>query len=168
MKTREAFRLRVFLKIDTLSRHLSHPSCPEHAGVRGSPNDKHGDDHMACKKTAQCACACTAAKKPAKAAATAKLPTQNAKLIAWVSEIRKLCQPKNVVWCDGSKKEYKELCDLMVEAGVFTKLNPGSARAATSPARTHRMWRASKTAPTSPRRSRLMPARATTGAIRMS
>ena len=79
---------------------------------------------MACKNTAQCACSCTAAKKPAKAAATAKLPTQNAKLIAWVNEIKKLCQPKNVVWCDGSKKEYKELCDLMVEAGVFTKLNP--------------------------------------------
>ena len=45
---------------------------------------------MASKKTAECACNCTAAKKPAKAAAAVKLPTQNAKLIAWVNEIKKL------------------------------------------------------------------------------
>ncbi|MEI7900176.1 MAG: phosphoenolpyruvate carboxykinase (GTP) [bacterium] len=79
---------------------------------------------MACKKSARCACSCRATTKPAKAAAPAKLPTQNAKLIAWVNEVRKLCQPNNVVWCDGSKKEYQALCDLMVKAGVFTKLNP--------------------------------------------
>jgi phosphoenolpyruvate carboxykinase (GTP) len=73
--------------------------------------------------TAKCGCK-TAEKKPAKVvAATAKLPTQHAELIAWVNEFKTLCQPKNVVWCDGSKKEYKELCDLMVEVGVFTKLN---------------------------------------------
>jgi len=79
---------------------------------------------MACKKTAQCACACKAAQKPAPAPAAAKLPTQHAELLAWVKDFAKLAQPKNVVWCDGSKKEYTALCDLMVKAGVFTKLNP--------------------------------------------
>ena len=78
---------------------------------------------MACKKSAQCACKMTA-KKSAKASATAKLPTQNAKLIAWVNEIKKLCQPKDVVWCDGSKKQYNELCEQMVASGAFIKLNP--------------------------------------------
>jgi len=78
---------------------------------------------MACKKSAKCACA-MAAKKSAKADSTAKLPTQNAKLIAWVNEIKKLCQPKNVVWCDGSKKQYNELCEQMVASGAFIKLNP--------------------------------------------
>ena len=78
---------------------------------------------MARKKSAQCACKMTA-RKPVKAAATAKLPTQNAKLIAWVNEIKKLCQPKDVVWCDGSKKQYNELCGQMVAKGSFIKLNP--------------------------------------------
>ena len=41
---------------------------------------------MPCKKSAKCACS-MAAKKPAKAAVTAQLPTQNVKLIAWVNEI---------------------------------------------------------------------------------
>ena len=78
---------------------------------------------MACKKSAQCACG-KAAKKPAKAAAvTPKIPTQNAKLIAWVNEIKKLCQPTNVVWCDGSKKEFNGLCAEMVAKGSFIKLN---------------------------------------------
>jgi phosphoenolpyruvate carboxykinase (GTP) len=77
---------------------------------------------MACKKTAKCACK-AAPTKPVQAAA-AKLPTQHAKLLAWVSEIKKLCQPKNVVWCDGSKKQYNEICEMMVSKGAFTKLNP--------------------------------------------
>jgi len=78
---------------------------------------------MACKKTAKCAC--KASPKPtAKKAVAAKLPTQHEELIAWVKDFAKLAQPKNVVWCDGSKKEYNEMCDSLVKAGVFTKLNP--------------------------------------------
>jgi len=50
-------------------------------------------------------------------------PTKNGKLIAWVDEIVKLCRPKTVHWCDGSKKEYDDLCNLMVEHGTFIKLN---------------------------------------------
>ncbi len=77
---------------------------------------------MACKKTATCACK-TTAKPTAKKAVAVKLPTQHKELLAWVKDFAKLAQPSNVVWCDGSKKEYKEMCDLLVEAGVFTKLN---------------------------------------------
>ncbi len=52
-----------------------------------------------------------------------KCPTQNKKLIAWVEEIAKLTTPANVVWCDGSQKEYDDLCEMMVQNGVFTRLN---------------------------------------------
>jgi phosphoenolpyruvate carboxykinase (GTP) len=78
---------------------------------------------MPCKKTAKCASK-TTAQTPTAKAADAKLPTQHQELLAWVKDFAKLTQPKNVVWCDGSKREYKELCDLMVAGGVFTKLNP--------------------------------------------
>ena len=78
---------------------------------------------MACKKTAKCACMAPA-KPTAKKAVSAKLPTQHEELIAWVKDFAKLAQPKSVVWCDGSKKEYNEMCDSLVKAGVFTKLNP--------------------------------------------
>jgi len=49
---------------------------------------------------------------------------KNTKLIAWVSEMAALCKPKDIVWCDGSQEEYKGLCDLLVQAGTFKKLNP--------------------------------------------
>ncbi len=49
---------------------------------------------------------------------------QNQKLIAWVEEIRKLTKPADVYWCDGTQEEYDRLCDLMVEGGTFTRLNP--------------------------------------------
>ncbi|MGC8887636.1 MAG: phosphoenolpyruvate carboxykinase (GTP) [Verrucomicrobiia bacterium] len=51
------------------------------------------------------------------------IPTQNKKLIEWVQEMAKLCQPDKVHWCDGSDGEYNELCELMVKTGTFTKLN---------------------------------------------
>jgi phosphoenolpyruvate carboxykinase (GTP) len=50
-------------------------------------------------------------------------PTNNKKLIKWVNEMAKLCQPTSVHWCDGSDAEYNWLCDLMVKGGTFTKLN---------------------------------------------
>jgi len=49
---------------------------------------------------------------------------KNIQLIAWVGEMAALCKPKDIVWCDGSEEEYKHLCDLLVEAGTFKKLNP--------------------------------------------
>ncbi len=48
----------------------------------------------------------------------------NAKLRAWVAEIIELCKPDQTQWCDGSQAEYDHLCDQMVEAGTFIRLNP--------------------------------------------
>uniref|UniRef100_A0A450WRG8 Phosphoenolpyruvate carboxykinase [GTP] n=1 Tax=Candidatus Kentrum sp. LFY TaxID=2126342 RepID=A0A450WRG8_9GAMM len=50
--------------------------------------------------------------------------TKNKKLLAWVDEMVALCKPKDVVWCDGSQKEYDDLCNMLVDHGVFTRLNP--------------------------------------------
>lgn len=36
----------------------------------------------------------------------------------------RLCQPESIRWCDGSSEEANRLCDLMVQSGTFTKLNP--------------------------------------------
>ncbi len=51
-------------------------------------------------------------------------PTKNAKLLAWVDEVAKMCQPKDVVWCDGSKEEYERLTQEMIDSGLATPLNP--------------------------------------------
>ncbi|MFO7535300.1 MAG: phosphoenolpyruvate carboxykinase, partial [Kiritimatiellia bacterium] len=52
-----------------------------------------------------------------------KAPTRHAKLLAWVNQIAKHTKAEDVVWCDGSQKEYDGLCKKMVEKGVFIKLN---------------------------------------------
>ncbi|AMM24641.1 phosphoenolpyruvate carboxykinase (GTP) [Variovorax sp. PAMC 28711] len=49
---------------------------------------------------------------------------QNAKLVAWVADMATLCKPKAIHWCDGSTEEYDRLCQQLVEAGTFKKLNP--------------------------------------------
>jgi len=46
------------------------------------------------------------------------------RLIAWVAEMAALCQPAAIHWCDGSQEEYQVLCQRLVDAGTFTKLNP--------------------------------------------
>ena len=49
---------------------------------------------------------------------------KNAKLIAWVADMAALTKPANIYWCDGSDEEYARLCQQLVEAGTFKKLNP--------------------------------------------
>ena len=48
---------------------------------------------------------------------------KNARLIAWVADMAALCKPSNVYWCDGSDAEYQRLCQQLVDAGTFKKLD---------------------------------------------
>ncbi len=49
---------------------------------------------------------------------------KNARLIAWVGDMVALCKPDAVYWCDGSQAEYERLCQQLVDAGTFKRLNP--------------------------------------------
>jgi phosphoenolpyruvate carboxykinase (GTP) len=49
--------------------------------------------------------------------------TKNKQLHKWVNEIKELCQPDQVHWCDGSDEEYNELTSLLVKTRTFVKLN---------------------------------------------
>ncbi len=49
---------------------------------------------------------------------------KNPKLLAWVAEMAALCKPAKIHWCDGSEEEYNALCQQLVDAGTFKKLNP--------------------------------------------
>jgi phosphoenolpyruvate carboxykinase (GTP) len=49
---------------------------------------------------------------------------KNARLIAWVADMAALCKPDRIHWCDGTQEEYDRLCQQLVEAGTFRKLNP--------------------------------------------
>ena len=51
------------------------------------------------------------------------VPTSNEKLVAWVDEVAQLTQPAAVHWCDGSAEEYDRLCQVLVDAGTFRKLD---------------------------------------------
>ena len=64
--------------------------------------------------------------------------TKNKKLLAWVDEMTKMCQPDRIVWCDGSREEYDELAQLLIKNGTYVRLNdekrPNSYWAKSDPA----------------------------------
>ena len=51
------------------------------------------------------------------------MATENKKLQQWVEDMVALCQPDNVVWCDGSKDEWSKMWDVLVKGGTAKKLD---------------------------------------------
>ncbi len=49
--------------------------------------------------------------------------TTNQALKQWVAEWAEILEPDDIYWCDGSQREYDDLCQDLVEAGTFTKLD---------------------------------------------
>ena len=49
--------------------------------------------------------------------------TMNSRLQEWVDEWAAVLQPESIYWCDGSADEYERLCQVLVDAGTFTKLD---------------------------------------------
>ena len=47
----------------------------------------------------------------------------NNKLKLFIEEVNETCNPKNIQLCNGSKEEYDNLCQLLVNQGTFIKLN---------------------------------------------
>ncbi len=50
--------------------------------------------------------------------------TTNKHLIRWVEKMAELTQPESIHWIDGSAAENEMLCNRLVAAGTFTRLNP--------------------------------------------
>jgi phosphoenolpyruvate carboxykinase (GTP) len=51
--------------------------------------------------------------------------TTNKRLEAWVETWADVLRPEAIHWCDGSEAEYDELCQHLVHAGSFTRLDEG-------------------------------------------
>ncbi len=49
--------------------------------------------------------------------------TTNQELSAWVTDVARLTQPEQIVWCDGSQAEYDRLVAQMLETGDLLELN---------------------------------------------
>ena len=50
--------------------------------------------------------------------------TTNPTLLEWVDSMARVCQPDQVVWCDGSEAEKRRLTQHAVDTGVLIPLNP--------------------------------------------
>lgn len=44
--------------------------------------------------------------------------SDNEALLDWVDQVSRMCQPKDIHWCDGSTAEYQRMLDIMVEGGT--------------------------------------------------
>ena len=51
------------------------------------------------------------------------MASKNQKLQVWVDEMAALCQPDNIVWCNGSEQEWEDMWDIMVKGGTAKKLD---------------------------------------------
>lgn len=49
--------------------------------------------------------------------------TENEKLLSWVEATAVLCQPDNIVWCNGSKQEWENMWNILVATGTAKKLD---------------------------------------------
>ncbi len=49
---------------------------------------------------------------------------RNQDLIDWVQDVAALTKPASIHWVDGSEQENEDLCQLLVDGGTFTRLNP--------------------------------------------
>ena len=65
-------------------------------------------------------------------------PTTHKRLLDWVEEYRRVLEPDDVHWCDGSEAERERLCAELEVAGTFRRLNgdlrPNSFLALSDPA----------------------------------
>ncbi len=50
-------------------------------------------------------------------------PTTNKHLIRWVEKMADLCRPDAIHWVDGSKREYDAICNRLIDAGTFVRLD---------------------------------------------
>ncbi len=70
-------------------------------------------------------------------AAVSTPPTTNKHLVRWVEKMAELCRPDSIHWVDGSQAENDFLCDRLVEAGTFKRLDqnrwPGCFYARSAP-----------------------------------
>ncbi|MBP8305476.1 MAG: phosphoenolpyruvate carboxykinase, partial [Phycisphaerae bacterium] len=50
--------------------------------------------------------------------------TENKRLLSWVAEVKALCKPDRVEWCDGSRAEYDRVMKSALAAGAAIRLDP--------------------------------------------
>ena len=51
------------------------------------------------------------------------MSTSNKELQSWIEEVSKMTKPESIYWCNGSKEEYEEFIQKMLETGDLMQLN---------------------------------------------